>query len=118
MLLNSNQPPSHWCYGAEAAADIYTCIYHSAIKMSPHEAWYGERPSAKEMYVWGCCVLFADHNLKKSQDRACEGFYYGFALMMQWITTSMLRPLDSLNWIQLPIPPLVANSCSGTLMME
>jgi hypothetical protein len=88
-LLNSDRPLSHWCYATEASADIYRCTHHSAIHMTPHEAWYGVRSSAKEMHIWGCRVLVADHALKKSKDRACDGFYYGFAK-----SRSLLRWFD------------------------
>jgi hypothetical protein len=47
--------------------------------MSQHEAWYVVKPSAKEMYIWGCLVLVAYHDLKKSQSRVQEGLYYGVA---------------------------------------
>jgi hypothetical protein len=92
MLLNSNRPNIHWFYPAEADADIYNCIYHSAIEMSPREEWYGELPSAKEMHVWGCRFLDADHDLKKSQDRACEGIYYDFSKsssLFNWFDDTM-----------------------------
>jgi hypothetical protein len=79
MLLNSDRPLSHWCYAAEASADIYRCTHHSAFHMTPHQAWCGVRPSAKEMHIWGCRVLVDAHALKKSEDRACDSFYYGFA---------------------------------------
>jgi hypothetical protein len=47
--------------------------------MIPREAWYSIRPTAKEIHIGGCRVLVADHALKKSEDRACAGFYNGFA---------------------------------------
>jgi hypothetical protein len=89
MLLNSDRPLSHWCYAAEASAGIYRCTHHSAIHMNPHETWCGVRPSAKEMHIWGCRIIVADHALKKSEDRACDGFYYGFAK-----SCSLLRWFD------------------------
>jgi hypothetical protein len=58
--------------------------------MTPHEAWYGVRPSPKEMHILGCCVIVADHALKNSEDRACAGFYYGFAK-----SRSLLRCFDN-----------------------
>jgi hypothetical protein len=96
VLLNSDRPLSHWCYAVEASANIYRCTHHSAIHMTPHEAWYGVSPSAKEMHSCSCRVLVADHALKKSEDRACDGFYYGFAKsrsLLRWFgdTTNICK---------------------------
>jgi hypothetical protein len=48
--------------------------------------------NAKDMLIWGCCVLVPGHNLKKSQDRALAGKFYCFAQ-----TRSLLRWLDVAN---------------------
>jgi len=56
MLLNSGLPSNLWCYAAETAADIYRYTYHSALKMTPYEAWYGVKPHINNLRVWGCHV--------------------------------------------------------------
>jgi hypothetical protein len=73
ILINAAAPPKDWCYTNEQAADIYHATYHSAIKCSPHVAWYGEDLNAKDMHIWGCRILVPGHNFKKSQDCALEG---------------------------------------------
>jgi len=44
MLLNCGLPNNIWCFAAEAATDIYHYTYHSALQMTPYEAWYGTKP--------------------------------------------------------------------------
>jgi hypothetical protein len=44
MLFNSGLSNKLWCYAAEAAADAYRYTYHSALKKTPYEAWYGIKP--------------------------------------------------------------------------
>jgi hypothetical protein len=106
MLLNTDRPLSHWCYAAEASVDMYRCTHHSVIHMTPHQAWYGVRPSAKEMHIWGCRVLVANHALKKSEDRACAGFYYGFAKsrsILRWFddTTDICKHAQGARFFEL-----------------
>jgi hypothetical protein len=118
MLLNDDAPKQDWCFATEHAGEIYCVTYHSAIDFSPHFDWYGEILIAKDMHVWGCRVLVPAHNLKKFQDRATEGLFYGFAK-----TRSLLRWLDPatyhvkhahgarfLEYDPLCIDPLLANA--------
>jgi hypothetical protein len=89
MLLNAGSPKMDWCFGTQHAGEIYRITYHSAIGCSPHFAWSGKILNAKDMHIWGCRVLIPAHNLKKSQDRAIEDLFYGFAK-----THSLLHWLD------------------------
>jgi hypothetical protein len=89
MFITAASPPKDGCYASEHAADIYRATYHSAIKCSPHFAWYSEVLNTKDMHIWGCLVLVPGHNLKKSQDLALGGKFYGFTK-----TRSLIRWLD------------------------
>jgi hypothetical protein len=44
------------------------------------------------MHIWGCHILVPPHNIKKADDRATAGRFYGFAK-----THSLLRWLDSVT---------------------
>jgi hypothetical protein len=89
MLLNAGAPSKDWCFTIEQSAEVYQVTCHYAIKRPPHFAWYGETLNAKDMHIWGCRVLVPAHNLKKADDRATYGRFYGFAK-----TRSLLRWLD------------------------
>jgi hypothetical protein len=79
MILDSGALKQDWCFATEHAGEIYRVTYHSDIGCSQHFAWYGDILNAKDMHVWGCRFLAPTHNLKKSQDLATEGLFYGFA---------------------------------------
>jgi hypothetical protein len=108
------------CYAAEASADIYRCTHNSAIDITPHQARYDVRPSAKEMHIWGCSVLVADHALKKSENRACAGFYYGFAKsrsLLRWFddTTDICKHAQGARFFELD-PTAKNPSCGQRLL--
>jgi hypothetical protein len=56
LILYSACTTKDWSYAAEHSADLYRVTLHSAIDISPHEAWYGERDLAADMHIWGCHV--------------------------------------------------------------
>jgi hypothetical protein len=95
MLLNDGAHKKDSCFATEHAGEIYRVTCPSDIGCSPHFAWYGEILNAKDMHVWGCRVLVPAHNLKKYQDRATEGLFYGFAK-----TRSLLRWLDATDHVK------------------
>ncbi len=66
MIINAGHSPTTWCYCAETAADIYRYTYHTAIKKTPYEAWYGKPPSISDLRVWGCVVYIKEPDPKKS----------------------------------------------------
>jgi hypothetical protein len=87
MLLNSGLPNHLWCYAAETAADIYRYTYHSALQMTPYEAWYGSKPHINNLRVWGCYVYVRIPNPKKLDNRVARGHFLGFTksrLIVRW----------------------------------
>ena len=56
--------------------------YHSAIKKTPHEAMYGEKPNLSFMKVFGCVAyLFIEKHFRNKIDRkAKKGIFLGHAL--------------------------------------
>jgi hypothetical protein len=78
MLLNSGLPDTLLCYTTETATDIYQYTYHSAIKMTPYEAWYGTKPHINNLCVWGCYVHLHIPDPKKLDHRVTCGHFLGF----------------------------------------
>jgi hypothetical protein len=56
LYFNAGHSADKWCYAAKTAADIYHFTLHSAINMSPYEAWYGIKPNINHLRVWGCKI--------------------------------------------------------------
>ncbi len=91
MILNSGLPSTLWCYAAETAADIYRYTYHSALQMSPYEAWYGTKPHMDNLRVWGCYVYVRVSDPKKLDNRVTRGHFLGFTksrLIVRWYDPS------------------------------
>jgi len=91
MLLNSGLPNNLWCYAAEAAADIYRYTYHSALQMTPYEAWYGSKPHIDNLRVWGCYVYVRIPDPKKLDNHVARGHFLGFTksrLIVRWYDPS------------------------------
>jgi len=87
MLLNSGLPNNLWCFAAAAAADIYRYTYHSALQMTPYEAWYGNKPHIDHLRVWGCYVYVRVPDPKKLDHRVTHGRFLGFTksrLIVRW----------------------------------
>jgi hypothetical protein len=78
FLINAGRTKQDWFYAYEHAADIYCAALHSAVDMSHDEAWYGTRALDKDMHIWGCRILVPARDLKKSQDRASQGYLYAY----------------------------------------
>jgi hypothetical protein len=94
--MNSACPKKEWCYAAEYSAYLYRVTLHSAIDMSHHEAWYGERALGADMHIWGFRVLFPNHNMKKSNKCAALVQIFGYDrnhVLLRWIDS----PTDALK---------------------
>lgn len=73
LLLNSGLPSTLWCYAAKATTDIYHYTYHSALQMTPYEAWYNTKPHIDNLGVWGCYVYVLIPHPKKLDHRVTRG---------------------------------------------
>jgi hypothetical protein len=93
LLTDSACLKKDWCYAAEHSADLYRFTLHSAIYMSPHEAWYGERYLATDIHIWGCRVLVPNHDTKKSDNRAALGQFYRYANAVRFFEIDPTRPV-------------------------
>jgi hypothetical protein len=92
MLINAAAPKKDWCFSVEHAADVYRVTLHSTLKRSHYEACCGDVPSAKDLPIWGCQVLVPGHYLKKADNRASEGLFYGFDKsrnLLRWLDPAM-----------------------------
>jgi hypothetical protein len=87
LLINSNHNSDKWCFAVEAAADIYRMTWHSSLKKSPYEAWYGIKPSIDDLRIWGCQVFIKTSDTKKSDPRAVRGYFMGYTksrVLIRW----------------------------------
>ncbi len=67
-----------WPYAAEYAAFIYNRTPHSATKISPEEAYTGQKPSMDKILVWGSIAYGKDNNPKtKFSPRGQRGLFMG-----------------------------------------
>jgi len=103
MLLNSGLPNKLWCYAAETAADIYRYTYHSALGMTPYEAWYGTKPHINNLRVWGCYVYVRVPDPTKLSHRVTRGYFLGFTksrLIVRWYdpSTSMVKHASAVRF--------------------
>jgi hypothetical protein len=78
LLLNSGLPSDLWCYATEAAADIYRYTLHSALGITPYEAWYKVKPNIDNLRVWGCYVYIRLPDPKKLDNPVARGHFLGF----------------------------------------
>jgi len=51
LYFYAGHSPDKWCYAAETAVDIYRLTLHSALGISPYEAWYGTKPRIDDLRV-------------------------------------------------------------------
>jgi hypothetical protein len=87
MLINSGLPSNLWCYAVETAADVHRYTYHSALKMTPYEAWFGVKPHINNLRVWGCYIYVRVPEPKKLDPRVTRGHFLGFTksrLIVRW----------------------------------
>jgi hypothetical protein len=78
LYFNTGHSPDKWWYAAETAADIYRLTLHTALGISPFEAWYGTKPCIDDLRVWGCTVYVRVPNPKKMESKVHRGFFMGF----------------------------------------
>lgn len=64
MLYAAGQSMLFWAKALVYVNYIYDRLYHSAIGMTPFQAWTGRKPTVKHMRMWG-----AHATVKKSGDR-------------------------------------------------
>jgi hypothetical protein len=103
MLLNSGLPDKLWCYAAETAADIYRYTHHSALGMTPYEAWYGTKPHINNLRVRGCYVYVRVLEPTKLAPRVHRGHFLGFTksrLIVRWYdpTTSSVKHASAVRF--------------------
>ena len=64
-LLDNNQHKYKWCCKAETLAYFHICIIHSYIdNISPHFAWYKEKPSTHELKTFGFDIYLITSSTK------------------------------------------------------
>jgi hypothetical protein len=124
LYFNAGHSPDKWCYAAETAADIYRFTLHSALGISPYEAWYGIKPSMHHLRIWGCTVYVQTNSPTKSQSQVQLGYFMGFTKsrsLIRWLdpTTNTVKHTTSARFDELKttIPNTTVNT-PGTLLLD
>jgi hypothetical protein len=124
LYFNAGHSPDKWCYAAETAADIYHFTLHSALDMSPYEAWYQVKPRIDDLRVWGCTVYVRNDSTKKSESRVHRGYFMGFTksrLLIRWLdpTTNTIKHACAIRFDEHNIPLTSTDTPSpGTLLLQ
>jgi len=124
LYFNAGHSPDKWCYAAETAADIYRFTLHSALGMSPYEAWYHKKPSIHHLRIWGCTVYVQTHSPPKSQPRVQLGYFMGFTKsrsLIRWLdpTTNTVKHTTSARFDELQTYiPHTTTKTPGTFLLE
>jgi hypothetical protein len=69
-----------WPEALRYAAYLYMRSPHSAIKMTPWEAWYGTKPAVGHVRTFGSVIYYSNPKArpKKLEDKTCRGILVGF----------------------------------------
>ena len=80
-LLNAGLSDQFWCYAAEDANFKLRRMLHTAIKVTPYQAWTGNKPQYSDMKIWGCHVYIVDTNVTRTKldHRTYVGLYMKFS---------------------------------------
>ena len=80
-LLNAGLSDQFWCDAAEDAKFKLRRMLHTAIKVTPYQAWTGHKPQYSDMKIWGCHVYIVDTNVThtKLDHRTYVGLYMKFS---------------------------------------
>jgi hypothetical protein len=106
MLINYGRREEYWPYSAEHYVDIYCFTLHYDFCMTSDEAWYDTHSFYKDMHIWGCRLIFPAHDIKKSQESANEGFFYGYTksdTLLYWFddTTKNVKHAHGAQFLEL-----------------
>jgi len=124
LYFNAGHSPDKWCYAAETAADIHRLTLHSALGISPYEAWYGTKPRIDDLRVWGCSVYVMIPSPKKSESRVQHGCFMGFAksrLLIRWLdpSTNEDKHANAVHFDEYNVPVPSSNKPSpGSLLLQ
>ena len=66
-LLNAGLSDKFWCYAAEDANFKLQRILHTALNITPYEAWNNTKPQYSNMKIWGCHVYIVDTDVTRTK---------------------------------------------------
>jgi hypothetical protein len=124
LYFNAGHSPDKWCYAAETAADIYRLTLHSALGISPYEAWYGVKPRIDDLRVWGCTVYVCNPSPKKTDSKVQRGYFMGFTksrLLIRWLdpSTDTIKHACAVRFDEHDVPLSSTNTPSpGSLLLR
>jgi len=80
LLHASNLGPEFWSYAILHAAYLKNRLPHSAINVTPYEAYTGKRPSARHLRIFGCAVIVKNPGKRpaKLDTHTSTGIFLGY----------------------------------------
>ena len=80
-LLNAGLSDQFWCYAAEDATFKLRRMLHTSIKVTPYQAWSGNKPQYSDMKIWGCHVYIVDTDVTRTKldHRTYVGLFMKFS---------------------------------------
>ena len=80
-LINAGLPDKFWCYAAEDANFKLRRMLHTALTVTPYQAWNGTKPQYSDMKIWGCHVYIVDTDVTRTKldNRTYVGLFMKFS---------------------------------------
>ena len=80
-LLNAGLSDKFWCYAAEDTNFKLRRMLHTAIKITPYQAWHGNKPQYTDMKIWGSHVYIVNTDVTrmKLDNRTYVGLFMKFS---------------------------------------
>ena len=78
MLIESKLPKFLWAYAVMMSVYIRNRCYNNRLKITPFEAFTGNRPNLSKMHVFGTTCFAYVENAKKLDPRSEKGVFVGF----------------------------------------
>ena len=80
-LLNAGLSDKFWCYVAEDANFKLRRTLHTALDVTPYEAWNNTKPKYSDMKIWGCHIYIVDTDVTRTKldNRTYVGLFMKFS---------------------------------------
>ena len=72
MMSYTDLPMQMWRYALQTACHILNRTPSKSILTTPHEMWYGDKPSLKHLKMWGCPAYIKKHKTDKLEARSLK----------------------------------------------
>lgn len=80
LLIDANLPNCFWGEAVTTANYIQNIVLTRSTNFTPHELWYGIKPSVQNIHVFGskCFVHTPAQRRQKLDNKACEMIFPGY----------------------------------------